>query len=66
VKVVLEASGFEVIKLFTRDTWNAPGPEVLQLLATTNVPLEMRGDNIFAVGRKISSHIERYPKQLYD
>jgi hypothetical protein len=36
------------------------------LLATTNVPLEMRGDNIFAVGRKISSHIERYPKQLYD
>jgi hypothetical protein len=66
VKVTLEASGFEVIKLFTRDTWNAPGPEVLQLLATTNVPLEMRGDNIFAVGRKISSHIERYPKQLYD
>ena len=66
VRVALEASGFEVTKLFTRDTWNAPGPEVLQLLANTNVPLEMRGDNIFAVGRKISSYIERYPKQLYD
>ena len=49
-----------------RDTWNEPGPEILQLLANTNIPLEMRGDNIFAVGRKVSSHIERYPKQLYD
>lgn len=66
VRVAFEASGFEVAKLFTRDTWNEPGPEVLQLLASTNVPLEMRGDNIFAVGRKVSSHIERYPKQLYD
>ena len=66
VRVAFEAAGFEVAKLFTRDTWNEPGPEILQLLASTNVPLEMRGDNIFAVGRKVSSHIERYPKQLYD
>ena len=66
VRVAFEASGFEVANLFTRDTWNEPGPEVLQLLANTNVPLELRGDNIFAVGRKVSSHIERYPKQLYD
>ena len=66
VRVALEASGFEVVKLFTRDTWNEPGPEVMQLLANTNVSLELRGDNIFAVGRKTSSHIERYPKQLYD
>lgn len=66
VRVALEASGFEVVKIFTRNTWNEPEPEVLQLLANTNVPLELRGDNIFAVGRKVSSHIERYPKQLYD
>jgi glycosyltransferase involved in cell wall biosynthesis/SAM-dependent methyltransferase len=66
VRVTFEAAGFEVTKLFTRDTWNSPEPEILQMLANTNVPLEMRGDNIFAVGRKVSSHIERYPKQLYD
>lgn len=66
VRVVLEAAGFEAIQLFTRDTWNEPRPEVMRLLAATNIPLEMRGDNIFAVGRKVSSHIERYPKQLYE
>jgi hypothetical protein len=66
VRIALEAAGFEVVKLFTRDTWNKPGPEVLQLLKTTNVPLDLRGDNIFAVGRKVSAHIERYPEQLYD
>lgn len=65
VKIVLESSGFEVLELFTRDSWNKPEPEILQLLERTFVPLEMRGDNIFAVGRKVSSHIERYPEQLY-
>ncbi len=65
VKVVLESGGFEVLDLFTRDSWNQPEPELLKFLASTFVPLEMRGDNIFAVGRKVSSHIERYPEQLY-
>lgn len=66
VRIVLESGGFEVAELFTKDTWNTPGPEVMKLLEKTGVPLEMRGDNIFAVGRKISAHIERYPHRIYD
>ncbi|MFN7927308.1 MAG: methyltransferase domain-containing protein [Blastocatellia bacterium] len=65
VKVALEAGGFEVIELFTRDSWNQPSPEIMQMLAKTFIPQNLRGDNIFAVGRKVSSHIERYPEQLY-
>ncbi|MBS1807297.1 MAG: glycosyltransferase [Acidobacteria bacterium] len=65
VKVVLEASGFDVVELVTHNSWHAPSPELEQLLASTFVPAELRGDNIFAVGRKVSSHIERYPEQLY-
>jgi glycosyltransferase involved in cell wall biosynthesis/SAM-dependent methyltransferase len=65
VQIVLEAGGFEVKELFTRDTWNKPGPEIMKILKDTFVPLELRGDNIFAVGRKLSSHLERYPEQLY-
>lgn len=65
VRVTLEAAGFEVVKLFTRNTWQEPDPAVLKMLADTDVPLELRGDNIFAVGRKVSAHIERYPKQIY-
>lgn len=65
VKIVLESSGFEVLELSTRDSWSTSQPEIMKFLETTFVPLEMRGDNIFAVGRKVSSHIERYPEQLY-
>lgn len=66
VRIVFEAAGFEVAELFTKDTWNAPGPEVIKLLESTGVPMNLRGDNIFAVGRKISTHIERYPRRIYD
>ncbi len=66
VRIVLEAAGFEVTNIFTKDTWNAPGEDVLKILEKTGVPLELRGDNIFAVGRKITTHIERYPRRIYD
>lgn len=64
--IALESAGFEVVRLFTKDVWNRPVPEVVKLLAETRVPLELRGDNIFAVGRKASTRVERYPERLYD
>ena len=66
IHIVFEAGGFEVVELFTKDTWNAPGPEILKTLENLKAPLNLRGDNIFAVGRKISSHTERYPRRIYD
>src|SRR5581483_1765944 len=67
VKTVLEAAGFKVERLYTRDLWcETDEPFVEWLVKTTGVPKEMRGDNIFAVGRKASAQIERYPDGLYD
>lgn len=65
VRTVLEASGFEVVELVTHDSWYQPETGILQLLKGESMPLELRGDNIFAVGRKVSSHCERYPEHLY-
>lgn len=66
VRVALESAGFKVLRLFTKDVWNRPVPEVLKLLAQTKVPLDLRGDNIFSVARKASTRVERYPQRLYD
>jgi glycosyltransferase involved in cell wall biosynthesis/SAM-dependent methyltransferase len=66
VQVALESAGFKVVSLFTKDVWNRPAPEVLKLLKQSRVPLDLRGDNIFAVGRKMSTRVERYPARLYD
>ena len=66
LRIALEAGGFEVVELFTNDTWNSPDEDVKKLLAKTGVPMNLRGDNIFAVGRKITTHVERYPRKLYD
>ena len=66
LRLALEAGGFEVVELFTNDTWNSPGEDVKKILAKTGVPMNLRGDNIFAVGRKVTAHVERYPRKLYD
>ena len=67
VRIALEAAGFEVERLYTKDLWcQTDEPFVDWLVRTTGVPREMRGDNIFAVGRKASTQLERYPDGLYD
>jgi len=65
VSAVLEAAGFKVIKLFTENVWHETDEEFLAWLDHTDVPRELRGDNIYAVGRKQSEQIERYPHELY-
>src|SRR5262249_44389764 len=66
VRVALECAGFKVIKLFTENNWRKPSDEFLARLDHTDLPRELRGDNIFAVARKQSEQIERYPPELYD
>ncbi len=66
VRVALESAGFKVIKLFTENNWHETDEELLQWLDHTDVPRGLRGDNIFAVGRKQSMQIDRYPHELYD
>jgi glycosyltransferase involved in cell wall biosynthesis/SAM-dependent methyltransferase len=66
VRLALESAGFKVVKLFTADLWQATDERFLTELDHTGVPRDLRGDNIFAVGRKMSAQTERYPELLYD
>ncbi len=66
IKIALNAAGFKVVKLFTKDLWAQTDEAFLNWLDQTSVPRELRGDNIFAVGRKLSTQFDRYPDGLYD
>src|SRR5262245_10675061 len=66
VRVVLEAAGFKVLKLFTENVWHKTDEELLAWMDHTGVPRELRGDNIYAVARKQSAQIDHFPHELYD
>ncbi len=65
VGVVLAAAGFSVIDLETEDVWLRSNPAIIELLRDIKISADLRGDNIFALARKVSAPLERYPKELY-
>lgn len=65
IGVALAAAGFTVVELETEDVWMRSNPAILELLKEVNLPTDKRGDNIFALARKTSEPIERYPRELY-
>ncbi len=65
VGVALAAAGFEVVELETEDVWSRSNPAILDLLRQVHISTELRGDNIFALAKKVRPPIERYPKELY-
>ena len=66
VRLLLESAGFKVVKLFSEDLWNETDENFLKWLDHTGVPRSLRGDNIFAVGRKLTDQVDRFPELLYD
>ncbi len=67
VATALEAAGFKVTHLSAEDVWHDVD-ETFQSWLEKNSSLtrDLRGDNIFAVGRKLTDKLERYPASLYD
>jgi len=65
VGVALAAAGFSVVELETEDVWMRSNPAIIELLKEVDLSTDNRGDNIFALARKTSAPIERYPKELY-
>jgi glycosyltransferase involved in cell wall biosynthesis/SAM-dependent methyltransferase len=68
VRQLLENAGFEVTRLETGEFRDAPHPEfgwVRHLLTQYRLDPELRGDGIYAVGRKAWPVRERYPQWLY-
>ncbi|MBZ5620162.1 MAG: methyltransferase domain-containing protein [Acidobacteriia bacterium] len=65
---LLENSGFEVARLETGEFRDVPHPEfgwVLHLLERYRLETGLRGDGIYAVGRKTGPVKDRYPGWLY-
>jgi glycosyltransferase involved in cell wall biosynthesis/SAM-dependent methyltransferase len=65
---LLENSGFEVVRLETGEFPDEPHPEfgwVNHLLKTYWLDTDLRGDGIYAVGRKTGAVRDRYPDWLY-
>jgi glycosyltransferase involved in cell wall biosynthesis/SAM-dependent methyltransferase len=65
---LLENSGFEVSRLETGEFRDEPHPEfgwVRHLLEHYWLETDLRGDGIYAVGRKTGPVIDRYPDWLY-
>jgi SAM-dependent methyltransferase len=68
VRRLLENAGFELVRLETGEFREEPHPEfewVRHLLGLYKLDAELRGDGIFAVGRKAGPVKERYPAWLY-
>ena len=65
VRDVLLAAGFTVATLETEDVWLKSNPAILNLIRQLKFSDELRGDDIFALARKTSAPIERYPEFLY-
>ena len=65
---LLENSGFEVVRLETGEFRDLPHPEfgwVMHLLCQYRLETGLRGDGIYAVGRKTGPVRDRYPDWLY-
>jgi glycosyltransferase involved in cell wall biosynthesis/SAM-dependent methyltransferase len=68
VHKLLENSGFEVALLETGEFLDLPHPEfgwVMHLLRQYRLGTDLRGDGIYAVGRKTGPVRDRYPEWLY-
>lgn len=68
IHMLLADSGFEVVLLETGPFREQPRPEVLwveRLLEQLSLDVTLRGDGIYAVGRKSGPVRERYPPWLY-
>ncbi|MGQ9632727.1 MAG: glycosyltransferase [Bryobacteraceae bacterium] len=68
IRRLLEDGGFEVTRLETGSYREKPRPElawVSRLLERYGLPEELRGEAIYAVGRKRSPLRHRYPDWLY-
>jgi len=68
IQLLLADAGFEVEKLETGEFLEEPKPELIwveDLMRRYKLPSELRGDGIYAVGRKEGPVSVRYPAWLY-
>jgi glycosyltransferase involved in cell wall biosynthesis/SAM-dependent methyltransferase len=68
IHLLLQASGFEIVRLETGEFLDEPHPEfawIDHLLSRYQLHQTLRGDGIYALGRKTGPVKERWPAWLY-
>lgn len=65
LKILLESAGYKIEKSFTKDVFEEPSEDGLNLLRSMNLSTEDRGDCIFILCEKISEVIDRWPGEIY-
>lgn len=61
---VLKAAGFDG-STWTEDSFEEPHVAIVPRLEQIGIKLQHTGDNIFAVAKKVSGVVDRYPKVIY-
>jgi glycosyltransferase involved in cell wall biosynthesis/SAM-dependent methyltransferase len=59
------AAGFGLAKIQTYNSWWVHGKELARL-ASGGLPISLRGDTVFYLGRKDSEVMDRYPDEFYE
>jgi GT2 family glycosyltransferase/glycosyltransferase involved in cell wall biosynthesis/SAM-dependent methyltransferase len=62
---ILQAAGFDVENLQTRNSWWTDKGSVLRHLAAAGFSIASRGDNVFCLARKTGTVRDRYPTEFY-
>lgn len=62
---LVEAAGFEIVRLWTPRVWEGPNPEMTAFLKRNGFPTRNRGDCLFCLARKIGPVRDRHPSLLY-
>jgi 2-polyprenyl-3-methyl-5-hydroxy-6-metoxy-1,4-benzoquinol methylase len=63
---ILNAAGFEVLKITTENVWSSPDVKMEQIYKIFGFDDGLRGDDIFLLAKKDSDVKVRYPDCLYD
>lgn len=65
VRRLVEAGGFSIVSLQTKDSWWPRDRKILRLLAAQGHPIAQRGDNTFLLARREAPVAVRYPEEFY-
>jgi SAM-dependent methyltransferase len=66
LRKLVEAAGFEVAHFDAVDFYTTGHEPVMKLLKQHKFPMELRGDTLVLIGRKVSGVVERHPGPIYE
>ncbi|MBB5374317.1 class I SAM-dependent methyltransferase [Acidocella aromatica] len=62
---LVKAAGFEVEHVASHDVFEAPMPDIVEMLNRQEFPTDFRGDCLFLMARKTCAIRDRWPAEMY-